>query len=66
MLTLDTVHLHNIYIYKYIYIKISIPGFNPFIKSFQLHNFIHFSNKVLLSYQNRKKSFEFGKKLDLQ
>ena len=33
MLTLDTVHLHNIY--KYIYVRILIPDFNPFIKSFQ-------------------------------
>ena len=64
MLTLDTVHLHNIY--KYISIKILIPDFNPFIKSFQLHNFTYFSNKVLLSHQNWKKSFEFEKKLDIQ
>ena len=61
MLTLDTVHSHNIY--KYIYIKILIPDFNPFIKSFQLHNFTHFSNKVLLSHQNQKKVLSLERNL---
>ena len=61
MLTLDTAHLHNIY--KYIYIKILIPDLNPFIKSFQLHNFTHFLNKVLLSYQNRKNVLSLERKL---
>ena len=32
MLTLDTVHLHNIY--KYIYVKIFIPDFNPKLANF--------------------------------
>ena len=54
MLALDTVHLHNIY--KYIYIKILIPDFNPL-----LHNFTHFSNKVLVSYQNRKEVLSWGR-----
>ena len=61
MLTLDTVHSHNIY--KYIYIKILIPDFNPFTKSFQLHNFTHFSNKVLLSHQNQKKVLSLERNL---
>ena len=33
---------------KYIYIKILISDFNPFINWFQLNNFTDFSNKVLL------------------